>query len=281
MGSFSYTSCAGFFFFFFFFLNLSLIFIRVFSFKHPVLALFWSGEFLLHIPCLHCFIWEVLLYIPCWLHFYLGTFSYISRAGFFLLLFYIFIFFLYLGSFSYTSRAGFIFIWVVSLTHPVLALFFWGEFLLHIPCWFYFYLGSFSYTSRAGFIFLRGVSLTRPILASSTPSSFLIWRVSLPHPMLASFLSGEFLLHIPCWLFSNFYLGSLSYSSIAGFILLSGIKNEELRTSISRRQCSSARKNRNRKKKSTVEDAGKIREKYEKWALRITEINSITNERKN
>ena len=57
---------------------------------------FLSGEFLLH--------------VPCWLHFYLG-------------------------SFSYTSRAGFIFIWGVSLTHPVLASFLSGEFLLHISCW--------------------------------------------------------------------------------------------------------------------------------------------------
>ena len=40
------------------------------------------------------------------------------------------------------------------------------------------YLGNFSYTSRAGFISIGGVSLT--------------------DPMLASFLSGEFLLHIPC-----------------------------------------------------------------------------------
>ncbi len=50
---------------------------------------------------------------------------------------------------AYTSRAAFIFIWGVSLTHPmlisffiaavclthpVLALFLSGEFLLHIPC---------------------------------------------------------------------------------------------------------------------------------------------------
>ena len=40
--------------------------------------------------------------------------------------------------------------------------------------------GGFSYTSRAALIFMQGVSLT--------------------HPVLASFLSGEFLLHIPCWL---------------------------------------------------------------------------------
>ena len=53
-----------------------------------------------------------------------------------------------------------------------------GLFLLHIPSWFLFlfYMGAFSYTSRAGFITMCGVSLK--------------------HPMLASFLCGEFLLHI-------------------------------------------------------------------------------------
>ena len=108
----------------------------------------------------------------------------------------------------------------VSLTHPVpfclfCFCFLSGEFLLPIPCWVYFSvgvslthpnlldvsvgsfsytshavllfflvclfvcfsLGSFSYTSRAGFIFIRGVSLT--------------------HPVMELFLSGEFLLHIP------------------------------------------------------------------------------------
>ena len=90
--------------------------------------------------------------------------------------------FLYVGSFSYTSRAAFTFIWVVSLTHPVLvsvfirgislsrpllASFSYLEFLLHVPCCLYFSVGSFPYTA-----------------------------------VLASFFfeSGEFLLHIPCWL---------------------------------------------------------------------------------
>ena len=120
VGSFSYTSQAGFFFFFFFFF------------------FFQSGEFV--------------LYIPCWLNFYVGSFSYTSPAAlsfsytphgvlifmqgvslthpvlasfFSFLLFYLFF---YLGIFSYTSRAGFLF---VS-----------GEFLLHIPFWLHFYLGS-------------------------------------------------------------------------------------------------------------------------------------------
>ena len=64
---------------------------------------------------------------------------------------------------------------------------------------------------------------------------FLYWEVSLTHPVFVSFffsflgsfyytsragliLSGEFLLHIPCWL--NFYFGSFSYTSHTGFIFL-------------------------------------------------------------
>ena len=47
------------------------------------------------------------------------------------------------------------------------------EFPSHIPCWLHLYLGTFSYTSRAGFYFIS--------------------RLALTHPMLASFLSGEFL----------------------------------------------------------------------------------------
>ena len=118
-GGFSYTSRAGFIFYFF-----------IFYFQFPCKSragFIFCGHFFLHVPgCLILFlIWgislshpmlasffcrEFLLHIPCWLHFYLG-------------------------SFSYTSHNGFIFIWPVSLTHPMLALFFCGEFLLHIPCW--------------------------------------------------------------------------------------------------------------------------------------------------
>ena len=116
---------------------------------------------------------ELLLHIPCWLMFYLGTFS-------------------------YTSRVGFICMRDVSLTHPELvrflmmdSFFLSGEFLLHIPYLVDFSLGSFSYTSHAGFNFTWGISLT--------------------HPVLALILSGEFLLlHISCWL--QFYLGSFSYT---------------------------------------------------------------------
>ena len=73
LGSFSYTFRAGFFFY---------IYRRSFSYRsragficvwgvsltHPVLASFLCGDFLLH--------------IPCWLHFYVGSFSYTSCAGF-------------------------------------------------------------------------------------------------------------------------------------------------------------------------------------------------------
>ena len=217
------------------------------SLKHPVLASFLSGEFLLN--------------IPCWLHFYVGSFSYTTRADFgfmrgvclthpvlywflckeFLLhiscslLSFFYSFFLsrefllhipcwfllvFRGRFSHISHAGFIFIWGVSLTHPVLASLLSVEFLLHIPCciyssvwsfsyisqagffrffrktfnlvsfsyvsrWLHFYLGSFSYTSRDGLTFIRRVPLTQP--------------------MLALVFCGRFLLHIPYWLFFFFF----------------------------------------------------------------------------
>ena len=137
-GSFFYTSHAGF------------ILMRGVSLTHPLLTSFLCREFLLHIPCL--------------LDFSVRSFStHLILASFFF-------FFLNLGSFSYTSRAGFIFMRGISLTHPILALFFiWrvslthpmlaffsssfcGEFLLHIPCCFFllslslslFNVGSFS-----------------------------------------------------------------------------------------------------------------------------------------
>ena len=84
-------------------------------------------------------------------------------------------------------------------------------FLLHIACCFVvvvfcfvFNLGSFSYTSRACFIFLWGVSLPHPMLASSC---FVFHVGSFYYPLLASFVSGEFHLHIRCWLlFFSFFL---------------------------------------------------------------------------
>ena len=55
---------------------------------------------------------------------------------------------------------------------------------------------------------------------------FLIWGVSLTHPVLAFFFfffffSGDFLLHTPFWL--HFYQGNFSYTSRAGFIFRQGI----------------------------------------------------------
>ena len=196
LGSFSYTSRASF------------IFMRQVYLTHPVLALFLCGSFsytsqacflfLLGVCLTHPEFFVLSLSLLRWLHFYAGCFSYTSRAGFFFFIFF------YLGVY-YTSGAGFIFLWGVSLTHPMLVLFLCGEFLLHIPCWlllllllllfFCLNLWNFSYTSRAGFIFMRGVSLTNPVLAL--------------------FLSGEFLLHIPCLLFIS--VGSLSYTSLVGF----------------------------------------------------------------
>ena len=143
---------------------------------------------------------------------------------------------------SYTSRAALIFMQRVSLTHPVLASFLSGEFLLHIPCllcssvgsfsytshtgsiliwgvllhiacWRHFHLGIFSYTSRAGFNFIMGLSLTHPMHAGFS----FIGGFSLTHPVLFLFLCREFLLHIPCCL--HFSAGSFSYTSHAGFFL--------------------------------------------------------------
>ena len=200
---------------------------------HPELASFLCGEPLLHIPCWLPFLsGRFLLHIPCWLYFSLGSFSHTSHACFRFLwevsLTHPVLASYLCGSFSYTSRMGFIFILGVSLTHPCLLFVAWGMGgggVLHIPCfffscffsssfffafscgeflldillgWLYLYLGSFSYTSRAGFPFL--------------------WAVSLTHPMLSSFLSGEFLLHIPCWL--SFSVGRFSYTSHDDFVFI-------------------------------------------------------------
>ena len=145
-----------------------------------MLALFLIGEFLLHIPCL--------LYLS------VGSLSYTSHGGFF------FLFFFFQRSFPYTSRAGFIFILGVSLTDPMLVLFFLGEFLLHILCWLYFSVGSLSYTSHADFFYSSGEFL-------------------LHIPCWLYFLSVEFLLHIPYLLYFSF--GNFSYTSHAGFFFFS------------------------------------------------------------
>ena len=171
--------------------------IRGVSLTHPVLGYIIFGEFFLH--------------IPCWIHFYLGNFSYTFHAGF------IFVWgvsgthsmlacFFNLGIFSYTSRAGFIFIWGISLKYPVLASIFCGEFLLHIRCWLCFYIRNLSGE------FLLDIQCWLPF-----------------------FLSGEFLLHILCWLhficgvsltdpaffflFFFFCTGNLSCTSHCGFFL--------------------------------------------------------------
>ena len=230
LGSLSYTVRDGFFFFFFFFFNLGsfsytsragFMFMWEVSLTHPE---FWGVAFT-HPILVSLLCGEFLLHIPCWFHFYVG-------------------------SFSYTSRACFLFIWRVSLTHPTLVLlllsaasFLCGEFLLHIPCWLHFNLGCFSYTARAGllflffFIYLSGsfllhipcslhvyvgsFSYKSRVLGSffyaSNAGFTFMWGVSLTHPVLVSFLCGEFLLHIPCLL--PFYLGSFSYTSHAGFII--------------------------------------------------------------
>ena len=194
MGSFSYTSHAG------------------FIYK-------WGG---------------VLLHIPYWLYFYLGSFSYTSHACFlwgeFLLHIPCWLFFflslMWGETQAYTSRAGFIFISGVSLTHPMLASF---PFLFFFFFFFFFFsLGSFSNT-LAGFFFFKlffyWLYLDRPcwlfkiiILGSfyyTSRAGFHVWGVSLTHPMLVLYLSGEFLIHIPFWL--HFYLGSFSYTSHACF----------------------------------------------------------------
>ena len=182
LGSLIYTSRAGCCCFSFFFFS------------------FLSGQFLLH--------------IPCWLHFYRVSFSYASHGGFPFLwgvslthpvlasflcgsfLFHIFhaecfyvgsfCLFLfvcfYLGKFLLRTPYWFLFfIGVISLTHPVLALFLSWEFLLHIPCWLHIYLGSSSYTSHTGFPFLWGISLTHPVAGFIFKSGV---------------LSGRFVLHI-------------------------------------------------------------------------------------
>ena len=97
------------------------------------------------------------------------------------------------GSFSYTAHAGFSF-------------FFSFFFFLSLSLFFFFFFffvdqGSFSHTSRASFI--------------------VIWGLSLQHRIMASFLCGEFLLHIHCSAY--FYLGSFSYTSHACFIFLPGV----------------------------------------------------------
>ena len=138
-------------------------------------------------------------------HFYLGSFSYTSRASLIFILevslTHPVLASFYLGSFSHTSHTGFVFIWGVSLTHPVLASLLSVEFLLHIPCCLYFSVWSFSYISQAGFFsFFRKTFNLVTFSYTSRVGFIFIWGVSLTHPVMAWPLSGEFILHIPCWL---------------------------------------------------------------------------------
>ena len=180
------------------------IFIEGVSVSQPMPTLFLCGEFFLHIPC-------------C-LHFYAGSFSYTSRAGFIMYArtfsdtsrvgFVVLFVFIHLRSFSYTSHAGFFLFFFIFFFF--FFFFLTWEFLLHNPSWVCFYLGSFYYTSRAGFIFNSGVSLTHPVLAIILSGDFLLHTPC----------HFEFLLHIPCWL--HFYLESLDISC-AGLIFMGKI----------------------------------------------------------
>ncbi len=146
------------------------------------------------------FLWEeFLLHIPCCLNVYTGSFSYTSRAVLISTLgvslihpMQVFSFFIWwtsltdtvLVSFFFLFFSFFLFIKGVCHTHPVLAWFLSGVFLLHIPCWFHFYRGSFSYTSGAGFGFIWG---------ETHPEKHIVFIWGEIHPALASFLCGVFL----------------------------------------------------------------------------------------
>ena len=168
----SYTSCAGFIF------NLGV------SITDPVLASFLNSGVSLTHPMLALFLsGEYLLSIPCWLH-------------------------IYLGSFSYTSGPGFNLVRELSLTRPMPASFLSGEFLLYIPCWLQFYLGSVSDIALQFYLgSLSDISL-----------QFYLGNLS---DISLQFYLGECLLHIPCWFY--FYAGNFSYTSHAAFICVQGV----------------------------------------------------------
>ena len=178
------------------------------------MASFLSGEFLIHMPCWlnfylrslfyrshagFTFLWgvsltppvlasflcgEFLLHFPCCLHFYRQGISLTPRVLGSCFVFVLFVCLFccccfHLLSFSYTSRAGLFSLLGEILLHIPCWLPFYPKCFLHIPSWPHFCLGTISYTSQAGLIFL-------------------VWGLSPTHPVMASFLSGEFLLHIPC-----------------------------------------------------------------------------------
>ena len=115
----------------------------------------------------------------------------------------------------------------------MLALFFYVEFLLHIPCFLFFFLGFFVffvclfvlnlgsffyYTYRVGFISFFFFFFCLESFSKTSRAGFISMRiVSLTHPVLILFLCGEFLFHILCCL--DFYARSLSYTSHAGFFI--------------------------------------------------------------
>ena len=161
---------------FFFLLFFFFFFIWGVFLTHPVLAssFFWGGGEGggggVRGVCV-----GVLLHIPCWLYFHLGSFSYTSLVcfnfmwGFSLTRPFLFVCFVFnLWSFSSTSPAGFIFKRGVSLTHPVLASLLFWEFLLHIPCWLIFYLILFNFFNWG----VGGIFLTHVLLAFSSSFFF-------------------------------------------------------------------------------------------------------------
>ena len=196
------------------------------SLTHPELASF--------------LLWEFLLHILIWLHFYAGSFSYTSRAVFFFLFFLSGEFLLHIpswfhfsvGSFSYTSHDCF-FCGKFLLDFPCWLHFLCGEFLIHIPWLLCFSVGNFSYTSHAGFIFMRGVSHTHLVLSTVLCKEFLLHLLCQGWLFFLSFLSGEFLLLIPSWFYLlsaefllhascwlHFCFGSFSYTSRGGLIFI-------------------------------------------------------------
>ena len=173
-------------------------FIRVASLTYPVLGFFFFFFFFLSA--------EFLLHISCWLHFCLGTFS-------------------------YTSRAGFMFLWGVSLTHPVqvlkIIIKICGVSLTHpVLAFFSFFFIFFS------FFFMWGASLVCSLLSRQPLKKRAGWKMAQKKNVKKSHskqrrnpitpyteqnkTKQEFLLHILCWLLC---VGRFSYTSCAGFLM--------------------------------------------------------------
>ena len=128
------------------------------------------------------------------------------------------------------------FLWGVSLTHPVLAFFFFFfSFSFFLFSFFFFMWGSSLVCSlfsrhplkkRAGWKIAQKKCEKVTLKTEKEPYNTLYraeqnqTRVSLTHPLLAS-LCGAFLLHILCWLpyVGSFFMWRSSYTSCAGFFL--------------------------------------------------------------